>query len=507
MSGYLAISLYFVLLGWLGYRASRKTEGVADFFTGGRQLGYFVTALSTQATGESAWLLLGLTGLGAIAGLSAFWVVVGELIGVSIAWFVMAEPFRREIDQSRALTTTDYFLHRFPSLHKMIRYTSVVCLTIFCTLYAAAEIDATGALLEHSLNWNYAVGAIVGFLVVTLYSSAGGFLAVAWTDCIQGSMMLVALLLVPVAAAFFWPWEQGLFTVLADIDPALLTVIGPDEGWLRYFEILGLFTIGLGFLGTPHIFSRFIAIRDSGEIRCGRWVALIYTLLTDSAAVFIGMIGRCFYTSADVNPETVLGNGGQNVLTMLTQSFFPQVVVGFYVAAILAAIMSTFSSLLMQATSAVTCDALLYGQESLLTSNKNTTYSRKITWGLATVALLLALAVAKLLPGHTVFWFAVFGMSGITATFSPAMILGLFWSGYSSVGALVSMITGATMILVGKLWLQQLDAVGPYFQAMESLPLAFLLSMMAGWGASLLWPDIKRNSSPERKKTLFVTHR
>ncbi len=488
MSLYIVIVLYFSILGCLGYRASRKSRGVTDFFTGGRQLGYFVTALSTQATGESAWLLLGLTGLGAVAGLSAFWVVAGELIGVGIAWFLMAEPFRKEIDQSRALTTTDFLLHRFPCCKKQIRYTSVIFLTFFCILYAAAEIDATGTLLAHSLDWNYFVGAAVGFLVVTLYSSAGGFLAVAWTDCVQGIMMLLALLLVPVAAIFFWPHDQGLFTVLAEIDSDLMTLTGPGTDSLRYFEIIGLFTIGLGFLGTPHIFSRFIAVKDVNEIRNGRWVALSYTLIADSSAVLIGMIGRCLYTASGDNPEMILGNGGQNVLSMLTQSFFSSVVVGFYIAAILAAIMSTFSSLLLQASSSVTCDAVLYGDKKLK-SYSRTRLSRIIIWGLAFIAFLLALAVTRLLPGHTIFWFAVFGMSGITATFSPVVILGLFWRGYSSVGALVSMISGATMIVVGKVWLQQLESIGEYFQAMESLPLAFVVSMIAGWIASLYWPD------------------
>ena len=477
-----------------------KVRGISGFFTGGRQLGYFVTAISTQATGESAWLLLGLTGLGAVAGLSAFWVVAGELIGVAIAWFCMAEPFRREINRSRALTTTDYLLRRFPRHQKAIRYSSVVLLTLFCTIYAAAEIDATGALLEHSLNWNYFIGAIAGFLVVTFYSSMGGFLAVAWTDCVQGVMMFLALLLVPLATLSFWPYEQSLFTVLASINSDLLTITGPETNEFRYFELLGLFTIGLGFLGTPHIFSRFIAVRDQSEIRTGRWVALFFTLVTDSAAVLIGMIGRCLYTTTADNPETVLGNGGQNVLNMVTQSFFPSVIVGFYIAAILAAIMSTFSSLLLQASSSVTCDALLYEVKNRELES-GTSLSRTITWFLAVAALLLALVVTSLPPEHTIFWFAVFGMSGITATFSPAVILGLFWSDYSSAGALASMLSGAVMIVVGKLWLQQLDVIGPYLQAMECLPLAFTVSMLLGWAASLRWPDPELEQKYEYQKS------
>ncbi|WP_062260849.1 sodium/proline symporter [Endozoicomonas arenosclerae] len=489
MSQYIVIVLYFLGLGILGYIAARRLNGLDDFFTGGKRLGFWVTALSTQATGESAWLLLGLTGLGAMVGLSAFWVVVGELAGVGVAWFLMASPFHKASERCQALTTTDYLLHRFPKYAEAIRCVSVITLVLFCTVYAAAEIDATGAVLEHALGWNYHAGVLTGFLVVTLYCAFGGFLAVAWTDCVQGMMMMLALLLLPLMAWWSMNLPDGLFTSLANIDSALLTALGPGDPVIKGLEIVGLVAIGLGFVGTPHIFTRFLAVKSHDEIRHGRWVAIVYTLLADSAAVLAGMLGRVLFTSAEQSPHLILGNGGQNILPMMTEAFFPMFIVGFYIAAILAAIMSTFSSLLLQATSSVTCDWLYFHQRHQLTGSEARRHSRNITWGLAMVALVLAVSVTRFLPEHTIFWFAVFGMSGITATFSPMIILAMFWKGFSSAGALAAMISGAVMILVGKLWLQQLDDVGIYFQALETLPLAFAASLLSGWLASLVWPD------------------
>ncbi|WP_034833021.1 sodium:solute symporter family transporter [Endozoicomonas numazuensis] len=489
MSQYIVIVLYFLGLGLLGYLASKRLHGLDDFFTGGKRLGCWVTALSTQATGESAWLLLGLTGLGALVGVSAFWVVLGELAGVGTAWFLMASPFHKATERCQALTTTDYLLHRFSKFTDIIRCVSVTALVVFCTIYAAAEIDATGAVLEHALGWNYYAGVLTGFLIVTLYCAFGGFLAVAWTDSVQGVMMMLALLLLPLAAWWSMNLPEGLWVAVESIDPALLTALGPGDPVIKGLEVIGMIAIGLGFIGTPHIFTRFLAVKSHKDIRHGRWVAILYTLLADSAAVLAGLLGRVLYTSAEQNPQQVLGNGGQNVLPMMTESFFPMFIVGFYIAAILAAIMSTFSSLLLQATSSVTCDWLYFHQRHQLSGTEAKQHSRNITWALALVALLLAVTVTRFLPEHTIFWFAVFGMSGITATFSPMMLLALFWRGFSSAGALAAMVSGALMILVGKLWLQQLNEVGIYFQALETLPLAFVVSLFSGWAASLIWPD------------------
>ena len=486
---YLMIAAYLAALGLLGFLSSRKLKQADDFFTGGRRLNFWITALSTQATGESAWLLLGLTGLGAVAGFSAFWVVLGELLGVGFAWFVMATPFQKAAEQCQAVTTTDYLVNRFPRQGRLIRHLSVVALTFFCTIYAAAEIDATGELMEHSLGWNYYLGALAGFLVVTWYSSAGGFLAVAWTDSVQGILMMVALLILPPVVWLSTGLHGNITDTLSGIDPELVTAMGPGNNLFNGFEIIGLMAIGLGFMGTPHIFARFLAVKSSREILHGRWVAIVYTLLTDTAAVSIGILGRCIYTTANQAPGDVLGEGGQNVLPMLMGDFLPSMLSGFYTAAILAAIMSTFSSLLLLAVSSVTFDGVCHGTTSDKSVAEAKSLSRKITWGLSLIAFLVAIVVTRFLPVHTIFWFAVFGMSGITATFSPMMILALFWRNYSSAGAVASMVSGFAMILVGKLWLQHLDGVGVYFQAMETLPLAFVVSLLSGWVVSLMYPD------------------
>ena len=243
-------------------------------------------------------------------------------------------------------------------------------------------------------------------------------------------------------------------------------------------------------LSSPtSVFARFLAIKSSEDIRYGRWVAILFTLLTDSAAVAIGILGRCIYTSLNQPTKDILGDGGQNVLPMLTADLLPSVLSGFYTAAILAAIMSTFSSLLLLAVSSVTFDWFYHGKNTANSAEETKALSRKTTWILAFIALMVASIVTRFLPSHIIFWFAVFGMWGITATFSPMMIMALFWRNYSSSGAVASMVSGFVMVLVRKFWLQHLDGVGVYFQALESLPPAFLMSLCFRWVVSLVYPD------------------
>ena len=197
---YSMIVLYFSILMVLGYLASKCIRSMNDFVIGGKTLSFWVAAFSAQATGESAWLLLGLTGMGAMLGFSTYWVVVGELFGVGVAWFIMANRFKRLTDKYDSITVIDYMASRFRSKTNVLRIVSAIVLSIFVLIYISAQIDATGSAFESFLDWDYHAGAITGFVVVAVYCIAGGFLAAAWTDMFQGAVMLVCLVLLPVVA-------------------------------------------------------------------------------------------------------------------------------------------------------------------------------------------------------------------------------------------------------------------------------------------------------------------
>lgn len=481
---FVIVFVYMLGLLGLGIVASRRVTDTRDYFAAGKDLGFWATAFSARATGESAWLLIGLTGMGAAVGLHAMWVVLGETIGVAIAWLWMARRFKRLTDRYDSITVPDYLESRLRDHTQLIRRISAFVLVVFVTIYVSAQIDATGKAFESFLDWNYFVGAGVGFAVVLVYITTGGFLAVAWSDVVQGTLMFAGLVLLPIVGFVAGGGVGPVVEKLAAIDPNLLSFSG--GGWTAKTAMaaIGGAMIGAGFLGSPQIFVRFLAIRSTAEIPKGTVVAIVWTLLADSGAVLSGMVGRALLTGPTDSLTAVLGTGAENVLPLLVEQVFPVVIVGIYVAIVLSAIMSTVDSLLVMAASAVVRDWYQQVRHPELADDALTGLARKVTVALAVVALVIALTVAKLSPDRTVFWFVIFGWSGIAATFCPTMILSLFWPGLTRRGVVAAMLTGFLCVPLFKFVVFASDS-GAWLADLSELPPAFLLSGLAGWLASV----------------------
>jgi Na+/proline symporter len=233
-------------------------------------------------------------------------------------------------------------------------------------------------------------------------------------------------------------------------------------------------------MGSPQVFVRFIAIRDESEIRSGRWVAIAFTILTDGCAVLAGMLGRALLVGSGGDFASILGPDGEQVLPVLVSHLFPAFVAGLYIAAVLAAIMSTIDSLLLVASSAVTRDVYQQMWKPELRHESLTSLSRSVTLGLALLALAIALGVSVVSPGRTIFWYVIFGWSGIAATFCPVIILALSWKRYNVWGALASMLTGALGVPLFKFGAPLIPGIGPMLSKVEELAPAFLLSLAMG---------------------------
>lgn len=472
---------YFAILFFIGWWASRRVKGAKDFFIGGKKLGYWVVAFSARASGESAWLLIGLTGMGAMFGIQAMWVVLGEVLGVGVAWLLMAKRFKALTDKYDSMTIPDYLESHFKKNGKLLRIVAATTLTIFVTIFVSAQLDATGKAFEDFLQWDYYHGLILGFCIVLVYITFGGFVAVAWSDFFQGLVMFFGLVGLPVAVFWMIQSDMDIGAKLNAIDPALLSWKGDGNWSNNIWTYLGFSMIGLGFLGSPQIFVRFMSIKDEAEIKKGRWVAIIYTVITDAAAVFIGMLGRAYFTSEGADPEAILGVKAENVLPMMVDEFMPLLIIGFYIAAVLSAIMSTIDSLLIVASSAVARDFYQKIYKPDLNEKKMGSISRLSTIIMALLALTIALLVSYLVPERNVFWFSIFGWSGIAATFCPMIILSLFWNGYKSWGAIASMLTGFVSVGLVKFWWAEIPGkTGFIFTEMGELLPAFSIAMIFG---------------------------
>jgi len=485
----IALSIYVLILFLIGYVASKRIKNISDFYVGGKKIGYWAVAFSARATGESGWILIGLTGMGALAGLSAFWVVVGEVLGVAISWLFMAKPFKRLTDKYDSVTVPDYLESHFKTKTHWLRGVSATVLSIFVVIYVSSQIDATGIAFESMLDMNYYYGAILGFLIVLIYIFVGGFVAVVWSDLFQGLLMFLGLVALPLVVWFSMDTEINIMEQLNDIDPALINIWGGEtDPWLNLATILGFSAIGLGFLGSPQVYVRFMSIKNETEITKGSRVAILFTLLTDFAAVSIGILARVFFTESGQDPEAILGIGGADVLGMMTEYFLPLVLTAIYVAIILSAIMSTIDSLLVMASSAIVRDFYQKIFRPDISNSQLTKTSRWVTLIIALMALGLAMVIAVVAPERQVFWVIIFGWSGIAATFCPVIILSLFWKAYSEAGAIASMISGFLSVILVKFVLQESETLGIYFEKIDVLLPSFLIALGFGWLFTKLMP-------------------
>lgn len=497
---YLVILGYFAALLVIGAVASRRVRDMADYYVGGKRLGYWVVAFSARASGESAWLYLGLTGLGALVGARAMWVVVGEVVGVGLAWFLMAKPFKAATDRYASITLPDYFASRFSGSGderavRRLRLLAAGALALFVTIYVSAQIDATGKAFDSFLGWDYYAGALLGFGIVVVYTLSGGFVAVAWSDLFQGILMALGLMLLPVAAWLVLAPPSGTERLFADLGAGYTSLWGAGGASLENaLIIVSYLAIGLGFLGSPQVFVRFISIADENEIDAGRWVAIAFTVITDGCAVVVGMLGHALLVGAGGDFAGLLGADGERVLPELVATVFPPLIAGLYVAAVLAASMSTIDSLLLVASSALTRDVYQQLWRPDLLDTPLTGLSRRVTLVLAVAALAVALVVSFASPDRTIFWYAIFGWSGIAATFCPALILALAWPRYHVRGALASMVTGALCIPLFKFAVPLIPTWGPVLSKAEELAPSFLLSLLVGVAVTLAARDGRARS-------------
>ena len=483
------LGLYVAVLFIIGIVASKRVKSMSDFYVGGKKLGFLAVAFSARATGESGWLLIGLTGMGALSGLSAYWVVVGEVVGVAISWWFMAKKFKRKSDGYGSITIPDYLESHFKSTKHTLRIVASVILSLFVIIYVSSQIDVTGKAFESMIGIDYYWGAIIGFLIVLSYIFIGGFVAAVWSDLFQGVLMFLGLVLLPIVVFFSMDGPIAIAESLNQIDPALTNWFGTsDDPWFNVATMLGFACIGLGFLGSPQVYVRFMSIKNEAEIDKGKWVAVIFTLLTDAAAVTIGVLGRIIFTENGQDAEAILGVGAESVLSMLTDNFLPYFVSAIYVAIVLSAIMSTIDSLLVIASSAIVRDFYqkIFRPDTL--DEDLGPLSRKVTLVMALMALGIALIIAFIAPNHTVFWLIIFGWSGIAASFCPVIILSLFWKGLSEQGAIAAMIAGFLSVGIFKFIIQPMDGIGEYFVQLDVLGPSFLIGMIVAYIFSKLYP-------------------
>lgn len=457
--------LYMAICLTLGFLAWRRTRTLGDFILGGRTLGSWVTALSAQATDMSGWLLMGLPGLAYASGFDSVWLLIGLVAGTWLNWQFIAAPLREATERyGNSLTLPDYFERRFDDHSRMLRGVSALLILVFFVFYTSSGFVASGRLFEALFGLPYVEAMFWGTLVMLAYTFLGGFLAVSWSDVLQGSLMFFALVIVAGLGISMAGGLESTFARLDALDPDLLDPFVADEGRrLGWIGIASLLAWGIGYVGQPHILARFMAARSARHIEVARHVAMVWVVVVLIAAVMVGLAGRL------VLPEPLRGTDTEKVFIVMATMFLHPAVAGFCLAGVMAAIMSTASAQLLVASSAFAQD--FYG--SLF---RPTASQRELLWaGRWSVLAIAALAFTLGLdPESKVLALVAWAWAGFGAAFGPAVVLSLYWSGMTRAGALAGILVGGVTVLLWK----RVASLGGVFEIYELVP-GFVLSALA----------------------------
>ncbi|PEY29998.1 sodium/proline symporter PutP [Bacillus cereus] len=454
----ISISIYMLGMLVIGYFAYKQTSNLTDYMLGGRTLGPAVTALSAGAADMSGWLLMGLPGAMFSVGLSSSWIAIGLTLGAYANWIYVAPRLRTYSEiANNSITIPEFLEHRFHDASHMLRLVSGLVIMIFFTFYVASGFVSGAVLFENSFGLNYHVGLLIVGSVVVAYTLFGGFLAVSWTDFVQGIIMVVALILVPVVTIMNVNGLGPAFDTIKSIDPALLDIFKGTS----VLGIISLFAWGLGYAGQPHIIVRFMAISSVKEIKSARRIGMSWMIFSVVGAMFTGLIGIAYYSKAGLklsDPETIFVELG-NIL-------FHPLITGFLLAAILAAIMSTISSQLLVTSSAVT-------EDIYRTFFKRSASDRELVFVGRMAVLVIALIGCGLAfkQNDTILALVGYAWAGFGSSFGPVVLLSLYWKRMTKWGALAGMIAGAATVIT---WTQ--------FKFLKD----FLYEMIPGFAASLL---------------------
>ncbi|WEM44889.1 sodium/proline symporter PutP (plasmid) [Photobacterium sp. DA100] len=440
-----AITATFIayLIGMLaiGYIAYKRTSNSADYFLGGRTLGPWPAALSAGASDMSGWLLLGLPGYAYAAGIESLWLAGGLLLGTWLNWLICAKRLRTySITTDNALTMPEFLARRFNDKSKLIQTISAFFILLFFLFYTSSGLVAGGKLFETVFGLDYAVAVIVGTVCVVSYTLFGGFLAVSWTDLVQGLLMAAALMIVPIASMNGSPVDLAL--ALEAKNPELMTLFNDVKGEpLSAIAIISLAAWGLGYFGQPHILARFKATRSNADIATARRIAVGWTALSMAGAILVGLVGILYVDNQ------LAGNldDGERIFMLLVNSMFHPVIAGILLAAILAAIMSTADSQLLVSSSALAEDFYKQVFRPQASSEEIVKVGRIAVIVLSIIALMLAMN-----PDSTVLGLVSYAWAGFGAAFGPALLISLFWKQMNRNGALAGIVVGAMTVVIWK---------------------------------------------------------
>ena len=430
----LGFILYLIIILVVGFLTYRRNKTHKDFFIAGRQLNSWVVAFSERASGESAWLLLGLPGAAYAAGLVKFWTALGCVLGIIFYWFYIAEDLRKESEKYQAFTLPTFLASRFEKGQSAIRILATFIIIFFFLFYLSAQFNGAGKILHVTFGIDQTVGMIIGACVIIFYTMMGGFFAVAWTDMVQGIIMIGTLVILPLTGLFELlelETAEPLFkNLLNERGIRLTSFTGEETGWAAAAMIISGLSWAFGYMGQPHLLIRFMSIRKPEKIKISRRIAIAWAIPAFAGAILIGMVGAALYGQG-------LFDDIEKIMPFMAMKLLPAWIAGIFVSGAIAAMMSTADSQLLVISSSVIED---FFHQTLGINVSDTLLlraSRVITILIGIIGFTIAVTSDKL-----IFSMVSYAWAGLGSSFGPALLLLLKWKKVSFQGVIAGLITG-----------------------------------------------------------------
>ena len=504
MTGWIVFAFALYMSGMLiiGITTAKKNKNADDYFLGGRNLGGWVAALSAQASDMSGWLLMGLPGCIYAFGTNQAWIAIGLFIGTVLNWIFIAGRLRRyTIRAGNALTIPEYLSNRFGDKKKILMAISAVVILIFFLVYTASAFAAGGKLFSSIANVDYHTALFIGAAVILAYTFLGGFLAVCKTDFIQGMMMLIGILAVPIVAVML----MGTGSIIPNlIDSGVedasdfLNIFVENGKPITGMSIASQLAWGLGYCGMPHILVRFMAIKDEKELSKSRKVAIVWVLLSLVVACIIGVVGRAYLY------PTVLANEGSQyenvyiemIMKMFTEDVKIPFIGGLLLCGILAAIMSTADSQLLVSSSSISQDLFKGVFFKDLKEKTVLIIARVCVFVIAIIAFVIAWN-----PDSSIMGLVSDAWAGLGAAFGPTILMSLYWKRINLPGAAAGMVGGAATVILWD-YIKLIDMDGEKvtlatYTGAYSLLIGFFVSLALIIIVSLITPKVSEEIEKE----------
>ncbi|API86145.1 sodium/proline symporter PutP [Francisella uliginis] len=442
--------IYIAIIFGIGLYSYFQTKKVSDYMLGGRSLSAPIAALGAGASDMGSWLLLALPGAFMVSGFNQIWLPLGLSIGAFINWGVIAKRLRIYTEIAKdSITIPAYFENRFHDSTGRIRTLTAIVLVIFFTIYVGAGFVSGGVLFSSMFGISYHSALLLTASIIFIYTCVGGFLAISWIDFFQGSLMLFALLLVPIVVYFNFD-SSGTTSILSNID---IKGFYDVTSGVPLITIISLLAWGLGYFGQPHIIVRFMAIKDPNKTSQAMWICMIWMILALIGAACVGILGAAYFQGGQINPESVF--------LKLSSVFFNPWIEGVLLAAVLSAVMSTSSAQLLALSSAFSVDVYAKFIRKNASHREQLNVSRLIVLIITIVAIVISLN-----PNTTILDLVGYAWAGLGSSFGSVVIFSLFWSRINKAGATAGILSGALVVLIWPLF----ASLGGWFKIYAMVP-------------------------------------